>query len=240
MPKLLVQYGKNGPLRYLSHLELIRAIERSFRRANIRIQMSRGFNPRPKISHGPALPVGIGSLAEYMVVDVEDPVAENNLLEKVTSVLPKGLSIYRAKYIEGKQSSIMSAVQSAAYQVEVKFSSGVEDIASLVARFREEDRLPIRHKDKEKWVETNKAILDWQVGRKTGDVYDFYILLSIGDQNSLRPDVAITKLSEMFPRLGRVESLEICRIEQYVNRGNPLINIYNFYEGVKMGSERNK
>lgn len=240
MSKVLIKYGKNGPLRYLSHLELIRAIERSFRRANIRIQMSQGFNPRPKISHGPALHVGAGSLAEYMVVNVADSVTESNLLEKITFVLPKGLSIYKAKYIEGKQSSIMSAVQSAAYKARVKFSLDVEDITSLVARFREENRLSIRHKEKEKWVETNKAILDWQVERKTGDEYDFYIRLSMNDQNSLRPDVVITKLSEMFPQLAGVELIEICRIEQYVNRGNPLINIYNFYEGVKMGSECNK
>ncbi len=240
MPKILIQYGKSGALRYLSHLELMRALERSFRRANIRIQIGQGFNPRPRVSYGPALPVGTGSLAEYMVVEVIDSVAEDNLLEKMVSVLPKGLNIYRAKYIEGKQGLITSAVQSAAYRAKVKFGSDIEDVAALITRLREENRLSTRHKDKEKWVETNKAILDWQVKRKNGSIYDFYMLLSMNDQNSLRPEAVINKLSEMFCQAGKIELLELCRIEQYVNRGNPLINIYDFYEGVTMGSEFNK
>ncbi|HZD60730.1 MAG TPA: TIGR03936 family radical SAM-associated protein, partial [Anaerolineae bacterium] len=99
MEKVILQYGKDGALKYLSHLELMRALERSFRRAKIGIEMSEGFNPRPKISYGPALPVGVSGRSEYLTIDIKDPIPEGELVEKLSCVLPEGLSISRAKYI---------------------------------------------------------------------------------------------------------------------------------------------
>lgn len=237
MPEVIIQYGKGGPLRYLSHLELIRALERSFRRAKIDIQVSGGFNPRPKISYGPALSVGVGSRAEYMVINLKAPVSEKELLEKISFSLPKGLNIYRAKYIAEKSASIMSVVKSAAYHVRVDISPSNTDIGLIIDQLRQQERLLVKHKEKEKWVETSRAILDWQVERRIEGDHDFSLLLSMGDHDSIRPEIAISKLSEISPDLDSVEIVEICRTEQYVNRVSPLITIYDFYEGVNMRSE---
>lgn len=245
LAKVLIQYGKEGRLRFLSHLELVRAFERSFRRANIDVLMSGGFNPRPKISYGPALPVGAGSYAEYMIVDLKNPVPENQLLEKLSSVLPKGLSIYKAKYISEKQGSITSLAQSVAYSIRVKFIPGSEDasdpgIEPFIDKLMNQEKLSVKHKEGRKWVETNQAIIDWRVERKSDGIVDFYLLLSVGNINSVRPENAVGVLPEMFPHLGRVEVKEIFRLQQYINRDDPLINIYEFYESVKMGSEHYK
>jgi len=240
LEKILIQYEIDGALKYLSHLELMRALERSFRRAGIEIEVSQGFNPRPKISYGPAHPVGMGSLAEYMIVDIKEQMSESELKEKISYALPKGLSVHRAKYIPRKNPSIMSMVQSAAYRVEIEVGGDVSGLESLINRLRSEERLLVRHKGKEKWVETNQSILDWHIEKLTGKVAIFYILLSAGDKNSVRPEIVIEKLSEMFPQLGEVEVIGIQRIDQYINREIPLMNIYNFYESVKIGSESDK
>ncbi|MCL6472778.1 MAG: TIGR03936 family radical SAM-associated protein, partial [Firmicutes bacterium] len=208
MPKLIIEYGKNGPLKYLSHLELARAFQRAFRRANIGIKMSSGYSPRPKISHGQALSVGFGSSAEYMLVEAKEYIPAEELIKKISSVLPKGIAISRAKYIKDRQGSIMSLVQSLAYRIKVKLDGGDVHIEPFIAQLRDEGRLLVKHKEKQKWVETNKAILDWQVEYRSGDVYGFYMLLSTGNQNNIRPEVAVGKLSEMFPELGGVEILE--------------------------------
>ncbi len=65
------EFSKTGELKYLSHLELSRLIERALRRANIPFSYTEGFHPTPRISFGPALPVGVEGLREYfdMVVD---------------------------------------------------------------------------------------------------------------------------------------------------------------------------
>ncbi|MHB8842111.1 MAG: TIGR03936 family radical SAM-associated protein [Candidatus Aquicultor sp.] len=238
--KVLIKYGKSGPLKYLSHLELIRALERSFRRAGVEVQVSGGFSPRPKVSHGPALSVGVASSAEYLQAELVYPVPEDELIKKITSALPEGLSIYRAKYIRDKKPSITSAVQSAAYRVKAEFDVDSVDIASLIEQIRGQERLLVRHKGKEKWVKTNVAILDWKIVHESGNEHEFHILISVGDSDSTRPELIAGKLSEISPDIEGFKITEVNRIEQYVNRENPLIDIYNFYESVKMGSERDK
>jgi hypothetical protein len=74
----------------------------------------------------------------------------------------------------------------------------------------------------------------------TDTITSFYMLLAAGDKNSTRPEMIIGALTEMFPQLGGIEISGVRRIEQYVNREAPLVNVYKFYESVKMRSEREK
>jgi len=69
--KLLIKYTKEDRLKFISHLELIRVIERALRRGNIPLKFSEGFNPHPKISFAAPLSVGVSSQGEYMTVEVE-------------------------------------------------------------------------------------------------------------------------------------------------------------------------
>ncbi|MCX7794238.1 MAG: TIGR03960 family B12-binding radical SAM protein [Thermodesulfovibrionales bacterium] len=71
MLRIRAEFSKTGELKYLSHLEMLRLIERALRRAKIPLIYTEGFHPAPKISFGPALPVGVEGLREYfdMIVD---------------------------------------------------------------------------------------------------------------------------------------------------------------------------
>jgi radical SAM-linked protein len=247
--KLLVQYGKTGPLKYLSHLELLRAFERSFRRAGLEILLSGGFNPRPKVSYGSALSVGVSSVAEFLTIELADCPEPKDVLNRISSTLPEGLRVYRAKYIPLKGQSIMSAVQSQEYSVKVINCSNIvlSDIALIeesVDHLLNKEQLMVRHKEKEKWVETKKAILNWKVNKQdktiadsTNSFMEFNLLLSVGDGNVIRPEAAMGLLFAELPDGGRCEIIDICRVNQYVNRDIPLNDIYEFYESVKMGSE---
>ena len=64
--KVRVQFAKLGKSRFLSHLELVTLFSRVIRRAGIPIRFSEGFHPLPKIVFGPALPVGVESISEYI------------------------------------------------------------------------------------------------------------------------------------------------------------------------------
>ncbi len=240
MAKLLIHYGKDGPLKYLSHLELIRALERSFRRAGIEVEASGGFNPRPKISYGPALPVGTSSSSEYLVAEVKPLPCDDGLIERISGVLPKGLRAFRAKYIAQKQSSIASVIESVAYRVEAKISVLAGELAPLVELLRNEERILIKHKGKEKWVDTKESILDWNIEDAGGGRAVFHMLLAAGERNSVRPDVLIDRLVESYPQAHGIEVVRIERVATYVNRDIPLIDIYDFYKNVTIGSEREK
>lgn len=240
MAKLLLHYGKDGPLKYLSHLELIRAFERSFRRAGVEVEASGGFNPRPKISYGPALPVGTSSSCEYLVAEVKSSLCDDDIIERISRVLPKGLSVFRAKYITEKQPSIASIIECVAYKVEVKTLAGAGELSSLVELLRNEERLLIKHKGKEKWVDTKESILDWNIEEAGGGRLVFLLLLAAGERNSVRPEVLIDKVNQSYPQVQDIEVVGIERVAEYVNRDIPLIDIYDFYKNVTIGSECEK
>ena len=66
-----IRFAKVGRAAFLGHLDLVRLLARSFRRADLPLAMTRGFSPKPRISFGPALGLGIPSLGELMDVDLE-------------------------------------------------------------------------------------------------------------------------------------------------------------------------
>ncbi|MBU0946308.1 MAG: TIGR03960 family B12-binding radical SAM protein [Proteobacteria bacterium] len=71
-----VTYSRIGNICYLGHLEILQLIFRALRRAKIRTNFSKGFNPSPKVSFGPALPVGTQSLAEFFIMDLPEPLTD--------------------------------------------------------------------------------------------------------------------------------------------------------------------
>jgi len=98
----VVSYSRLGDVCYLGHLEILQIVFRILRRAEIRTNFSKGFNPSPKISFGPALPVGTQSLAEYFIMDLPEPL--ENLLaakEKLNLQMPPGLEILNIELSNG-------------------------------------------------------------------------------------------------------------------------------------------
>ena len=63
-----LRYTKLGRVAYLGHLDLVRHLPRIFRRAGLELFYSVGFHPKPELSFGPALGLGIPSLGELLDV----------------------------------------------------------------------------------------------------------------------------------------------------------------------------
>ncbi len=101
--KYLVNYSRTGRICFLGHLEFLRLIFRALRRADITTNFTKGFNPTPKVSFGPALPVGTESLAEFFIMDIPEPLASTtNTLRLLNEKLPPGLEIREIVSHSGK------------------------------------------------------------------------------------------------------------------------------------------
>jgi radical SAM family uncharacterized protein/radical SAM-linked protein len=87
-------YAKQGNIRFLSHLEIIQVYFQAFRRAGIKLHHTQGFNPVPRVSFSPALPVGTESLAEYLDVDLQEEIEDSEeFSNRINKQLPAGLEI---------------------------------------------------------------------------------------------------------------------------------------------------
>lgn len=91
--KLRAKFMKAGELRWLSQLDISRAVSRALRRASVSVAFSQGFSPHPKISFGQALPVGISSRAEYFDISLAEELAPDDFKRRLNAVLPESLRI---------------------------------------------------------------------------------------------------------------------------------------------------
>ena len=92
--KYLVSYSRLGLIRFLGHLDFLQVIFRALRRAGIKTNFSKGFNPSPKISFGPALPVGTESECEFFLMELPAPLDHpDDQIKKLCDALPEGIII---------------------------------------------------------------------------------------------------------------------------------------------------
>lgn len=115
--RVRVRFSKTCDLRYLSHRELMTAVIRAVRRADIPVAYSQGFHPSPRISFGPPLNVGVSGLREYFDMEVR---AGHGIIDRVGDLdghLPDGLAIHAARLISPDEPSLQSFVSRYEYEI---------------------------------------------------------------------------------------------------------------------------
>jgi radical SAM family uncharacterized protein/radical SAM-linked protein len=88
------RFQKTGPAALLSHLDLVRELPRVFRRVGVAMVHTGGYHPKPAMSFGPALSLGVASLDEHVDVRLEasyGPLALGALVERMNGSCPHGL-----------------------------------------------------------------------------------------------------------------------------------------------------
>jgi len=101
--KYMVHYEKRGRVSFLGHLEILQLIFRALRRAEVPTNFSKGFNPSPKISFGPALPVGTESEAEFFMMDLYQPLSSTKeTIASLNTALTPGLLVKDIELHSGK------------------------------------------------------------------------------------------------------------------------------------------
>ena len=132
MVKIQYQFKRSTPLRFLSHLDQQRLFQRAFRRANMPVEYSQGFNPHPRMSFALAMSVGLTSDGEYGEVIVSEDIDVETFISRMNQVLPQGLEIIAAKICDAGVGSLSAALSKSVYQIRIKVVPGT-DLAALAA-----------------------------------------------------------------------------------------------------------
>ncbi|HEY3139384.1 MAG TPA: TIGR03960 family B12-binding radical SAM protein [Blastocatellia bacterium] len=132
-------FEKGEEVKYLSHLDLTRALPRAFRRAKIRLGYSIGFHPMPLIQYGPALGVGTVGHNELIDFDSPDMLEEREFLEKINRASPTGLRFKSLSRLHAGAKSLIKDVNRAEYSVMLDTP---EMEAALSRRRAARDELP--------------------------------------------------------------------------------------------------
>lgn len=100
--RLTIRYAKRGRMRFASHRDVARAIERGVRKAGVPVAYSAGFSPHPKISYAGGAPTGSASEAEYLELAVTRRCEPGDVGRLLSAALPDGISVIEVVEADGK------------------------------------------------------------------------------------------------------------------------------------------
>src|SRR5439155_378961 len=86
--RIRLRYRKVGPARFIGTRELSTTFLRAARRARLPVAFSQGHHPLPRLSFGPALPVGVSSDDEWVDVELTTPLEPATLAARLGAELP--------------------------------------------------------------------------------------------------------------------------------------------------------
>jgi radical SAM-linked protein len=170
-----VRFAKRGKVRFISARDVARALERAFRIEQLPLAFTEGFSPRPKVSFGLALSVGHESDAEYLDVELTEPVDTAVLAEHLTPALPDGMPATGAVRLVDRAPALQESITEVHYRVEAVDGLGrpvaeaVLETAASNALASDELLVTRTRKGKESVDDLRPAIRNIEVAR-VGDV----------------------------------------------------------------------
>jgi radical SAM-linked protein len=212
--RLRVRYSKAGRLRWLSHLEVLHALERSVRRAGVDYAVTQGFSPHMKVAFGPALPVGTAGMNEYYDLWLTRYTKAEEFLGLLEAATPKDLAPSKAAFVANSLPSLAAALTIVTYEVDVAGKeSSAEEVHGALAGLVGTGTLEVEHKGKKKVFDLARSLpKEVRVNQSAGGS-QVSLTVRIGPEGSLRPEAFIkaalgaAKVDASVVRVTRTDTL---------------------------------
>lgn len=149
MQRMRIAFTKEGDTRYISHLDVARALERALNRAGLPVAHSQGFNRRPKLSLAAALPLGYTGEAEIADVWLVEPVTPDDFLRQLAPKMPPGIAVTSAVEVPLTAPSLQQQMTGSIYSVHFLIPIHAADLEKRVESVVAADQL-IRERTRSK------------------------------------------------------------------------------------------
>ncbi len=181
----LFVFSKKGDLKYISHLDLIRIIQRGLRISKLPLAFTKGFSPKPILTFSPALELGIEGENEMFIVEMKEKVDINEAIYSINKGLPDGIRLKEGRIIPFEKRKILSSECKLYYSIESKeklFLNKWENLSTVK-----------KTKKGEKTINLKDYILSVE---KTGE--NSYLIIS-----TFTPTKGSLKITEIAPLIFR-------------------------------------
>ncbi len=189
MREVRLRFSKEDRLKYISHLDINRAMARAFKRADIPLWYTEGFNPHPYMSFSLPLSLGVESLCESVDIRLTKDISNDEIKSRMNSVLPSGIRVLDV-YDDFRD---CSEIAFSDYVFKLEFKDN-ERAFERIKAVLDSDEIPALKKSKQgrKRVlkETNiKPFIDKYSISIRGDVIVLNIRLMAGTDKNLNPSL---------------------------------------------------
>lgn len=189
MKNVRLFYKKNGPLRFVSHLDMNRVMIRLLRLSKVPIWYTEGFNRHPYITF--ALPLSLGFSSEYEVMDFrlnDDEFSVSQAEKMISAVCPDGIEVIALREPVFKSGKIAFA------DFEITFFENTGASGESLAEFLSRSEILVTKKTKkggEKQIDLAEKIKDYFI--TSGDELTLKLRLPAGGEDNINPKILVDK-----------------------------------------------
>lgn len=160
--RLRVSFSRGEAVRYITHLDLMRAWERALKRARLPLAYSEGFTRHPQIAMAAPLPVGATAEGELMDIFLDQPVPPTRFRDQLAVQTPPALSVQQVDDVPLAWPSLQSLVR--AWRWRATFPEGQDRVvlAEQVTQFLAHATFPweLRRDREVKRYDLRRMVLD--------------------------------------------------------------------------------
>lgn len=212
-----IKYSKLGDISYISHLDIIKLMERIVRRTGLKLSYSEGFNPHPKTAFSPALQLGVQSHCEYLDMEFDEAVEEDLLIQKLNEKTVEGINFIEAKILTDKVDSLVAFITHSRYEIAVdeEDENKISKIISAINKINNTNDMLLTKKTKKgniKEYNVKEYIGTIDFERKS-DGLSIFVDICSGSVKSINPK-KIIELVESLEDLSGIE-YDLIKLETY-------------------------
>ncbi len=185
MRSIRIWFNKKDTAKYISHLDMTRCMTRAFRRTDIPLWYTEGFNPHPYLVFGMSLPLGVEAERETLDIRLNDDSYPNErVLEQLNNVMVPGMEFLEIKAPLNKQTEIFKGE----YSVEIPCQNAKE-LCERIKEIIETETITFQKKTKKKELKTinvSEHITDFKAVYHSDKVM-LYFVLPAGNDFTINP-----------------------------------------------------
>lgn len=211
--KVRIKFSKEGSVKFIGHLDIMRYFQKAIRRADIDIAYSSGFNPHQIMSFASPLSVGHESSGEYFDVELNSFPGRREMMNALNAVMVEGISILDAKVLDEKEGNAMASVAAADYLVTFRDTITLPaDWKEKLTSFYAQDSITVTKKTKksEKEIDLKEGIYALEIRGE-----QVYLLLDAGSGSNIKPGFVLETFLESIGVSVPEFAFQIYRLETY-------------------------
>ncbi len=210
MREIRIRFSKTGRAKYISHLDINRAFSRALTRAKINLWYTEGFNPHPFMSFSLPLSLGVESLCESVDIRILDDITNEEIKDRLNSVLPEGIRIVDV-YDDFLESSEIAYSD---YVYKLEFKDNAEALSRIKAVIDSPEILALKKGKKGKKRILKETDIKQFIVSYNISIRDEYIVLNVrllaGQEKNLNPSLLFDTIIRLIDM--DFEYKEIARI----------------------------
>lgn len=237
--RYVIKFTKESEIKFISHLDLMRTIQRIIRRGKLPVEYSKGFNPHMNLSIAQPLSVGIYSSGEYLDVVFTEEVEEQVILEKLNESSPSGIRFLEALKVadtlpnEKKIPQVMALLDAATYKIKIKYSDSTKLQEELEALEGRSHWTTIKKsKSGEKEVDIKAMIKEFKYSI-AGNTLEIDTMLPCGSRESLSPELLSNYIKANTNGATENSFVDIMRVEMYTLREDQYVAVDSYFKNLK-------